>query len=287
MVEEIYGDVLFIINFSMDFLSLFMVGKLMHLPMRAWRVILGASLGAVYGVAELLLEANALLSFLLTASVMLTMCFLAFGRQRLRRFVMTTVLFCGVNMLVGGIMTAAFVRLGAYEHYIEIGGELHTIYGDMPVWLFAVLASLSALATFAVGRIFRKTQSVKSCEIRLVCAGREATLSGLVDSGNLLTEPLSGSPVVFVKESNAFFLPSELIDAMRLGIASANDLGKIRLRFVPSRTVSGEGILLAVVPEGFFLRVGGEWEERRALVAVDFSDGDFGGFAALVPDMLL
>ena len=29
MVEEIYGDVLFIINFSMDFLALFLVGMIL------------------------------------------------------------------------------------------------------------------------------------------------------------------------------------------------------------------------------------------------------------------
>ena len=50
MEEEIYADVLFIINFSMDFLSLYIVGRLMHFKMEARRVIFGASVGALYGV---------------------------------------------------------------------------------------------------------------------------------------------------------------------------------------------------------------------------------------------
>ena len=139
MVEEIYGDVLFIINFSMDFLSLYMVGKLLHIPMKAWRVIFGASLGAFYGVLELVLTVGKAVSFLLTALVMLFMCFFAFGKQSLHRFALTVVLFCGVNMLIGGMMTMAFVKLGAYEQYIEIGGSIATVYGDMPVWVFVVL----------------------------------------------------------------------------------------------------------------------------------------------------
>ena len=53
MTEEIYGDVLFLINFSMDFLSLFITGKIMHLKMNKWRLLASATVGGVYGVASL------------------------------------------------------------------------------------------------------------------------------------------------------------------------------------------------------------------------------------------
>ncbi len=287
MVEEIYGDVLFIINFSMDFLSLYMVGKLLHIPMKPWRVIVGASIGAVYGVLELILTVGHFVSFLLTMGVMLFMCFLAFGKQTLHRFVMTVVLFCGVNMLIGGMMTAAFVKLGAYEQYIEIGGDIHTIYGDMPMWLFAVLSAVSALATWGIGRIFRMKSAVRTCEIKVVFDGKEAMLTALVDSGNLAEEPLSGTPVIFLKEKDAVFLPPMLLCAMRQGACSVDYLSAARLRFVPSKTVSGNGLIAAAVPERLYIRAGHEWEMRRALVAVDFSNGDYGGFSALMPEILI
>lgn len=287
MVEEIYGDVLFIINFSMDFLSLYMVGKLLHIPMRAWRVILGASVGALYGVLELLFTVSGFVSFLMTAFVMLLMCYIAFGRQALHRFAMTVALFCGINMLIGGMMTAAFVRLGAYKQYIEIGGELHTVYGDMPVWLFVVLSAASSIATWGIGRLFRKRSAVRTCDVRIRFDDKEKELTGLVDSGNLLTEPLSGTPVIFLKDKAADVLPEVLLNAMRTGYASLDYLSDVRLRFIPSRTVNGEGVLLAAVPRAVYLRVNGSWESRRALLAVDFTDGDFGGFSALVPEILL
>ncbi len=287
MIEEIYGDVLFIINFSMDFLSLYMVGKLLHIPMKAWRVILGASMGALYGVLELLFETGTFLSFLLTVCVMLLMCLVSFGKQTWHRFFMTVILFCGVNMLIGGMMTTAFVKLGAYEQYIEIGGELHTIYGDMPIWLFAILASLSALATWGIGRIFRAKRAMRTCEVKITFGGKSKTLTGLLDSGNLAEEPLSGTPIIFLKEKDALFLPPMLLDAMRAGVASVDYLSDLRLRFIPSKTVSGDGLILAAVPDKIWIRSGHEFERRRALVAVDFTEGDFGGFPALVPEILI
>ena len=73
---------------------------------------------------------------------------------------------------------------------------------------------------------------------------------------------------------------------MKNGAASLSSENVGKLRVIPSRTVTGNGILLAAVPEKLDLLTGNTWESRRALIAVDFSDGDFGGFEALVPEIL-
>lgn len=286
MAEEIYGDVLFIINFSMDFLSLYLAGRLMHFDMKAWRVILGASIGAFYGVCELILCLRPIPEMMVTTGVLLLMCLVSFGAKKPRTFFSSAVLAGGVGMLIGGMMTAAFVRLGQYTSYIEIGGDIHTVFGDIPVYLFAVLASASAVATFLIGKLFRKKSSVRTCGLRLSFAGAEKELTALVDSGNLLEEPLSGTPVIFLKKEAAEILPEELVCAMKSGVAelSVSEAGKLRM--IPSRTVAGEGILLAAVPEGVLLSQNGVWESRRALIAVDFTEGDYGGFEALVPEIL-
>ena len=49
-MEYIYGDVLFVINFCMDFLSLYISGKLMHMKMSRLRLIIAATIGGIYGV---------------------------------------------------------------------------------------------------------------------------------------------------------------------------------------------------------------------------------------------
>ena len=47
-MEYIYGDVLFVINFCMDFLSLYISGKLMHMKMSRLRLIIAATAGGIY-----------------------------------------------------------------------------------------------------------------------------------------------------------------------------------------------------------------------------------------------
>ena len=286
LTEEIYGDVLFIINFSMDFLSLYIVGRLLHFDMKAWRVILGASVGALYGVLELLLDTYAFFEMLLTVGVLLLMCLIAFGAKRAHTYLASVVLVGAVGMLIGGMMTSAFVKLGSYRSYIEIGGDIHTVFGDIPIWQFAVFAAISALATWGIGRLFKRKTALRTCRLKISFGGEEKEMTALVDSGNLLEEPLSGTPVIFLKGSAASVLPERLIFAMQSGISalSAEDAGKLRV--IPSRTVTGEGLMLAAVPEKTALFFDGIWENRRALIALDDSGGDYGGFEALVPENL-
>ncbi len=286
MEEEIYADVLFIINFSMDFLSLYIVGRLMHFRMKAGRVIAGASLGALYGVLELLLAVASLWKTAITLSVLLTMCAVAFGVRSFRTYFASAALTFGVSMLIGGMMTSAFLKLGSQISYIEIGGTIGTVYGDLPVWKFAVFALISALATWGIGKLFRRKRAIRTCVLRMTFDGNENEWTALVDSGNLLEEPVSGTPVIFLKGKAARSLPTYLLCAMKTGAASlsAENVGKLRV--IPSRTVTGSGILLAAVPENLSLFSNGVWESRKALIAVDFSEGDYGGFDALVPEIL-
>ena len=286
MEEEIYADVLFIINFSMDFLSLYIVGRLMHFRMKAWRVIGGASLGALYGVLELLLVGASLLKTAITLLVLLVMCAVAFGFRSFRTYLASTALTFGVSMLIGGMMTSAFLKLGTEISYVEISGTMETVYGALPVWKFAVFALLSALITWMLGKLFRRKRAIRTCVLRVIFDGKETEISALVDSGNLLEEPVSGTPVIFLKGKAARSLPVYLLCAMKNGAASLSSENVGKLRVIPSRTVTGNGVLLAAVPEKLDLLTGGVWESRRALIAVDFSDGDYGGFEALVPEIL-
>ena len=286
MTEEIYADVLFIINFSMDFLSLYIVGRLMHFKMGAKRVIFGASVGALYGVLELLMSLPPLRQTSLTLGVLCVMCLISFSCHSFRTYMTAVGLTFGVSMLIGGIMTASFLKLGNAVSYLEIGGTIATVWGELPVWKFAVFALLSALVTWLLGKIFRRKRAQRVCLVRMRFDGKEREFPALVDSGNLLEDPVSGTPVIFLKEQAAVGLPHDLLLAMKNGIASLSACDVGSLRVIPTGTVNGSGIMLAAVPERVSLRADGAWESRRALVAVDFTGGDYGGFDALVPEIL-
>ena len=152
MQEEIYADVLFIINFSMDFLSLYIVGRLMHFHMKAWRVILGASLGALYGVLELLLAVSPFPKILITLGVLCLTCFIAFGGCRFHTYAASVALNFGVGMLIGGMMTILCAVL-SYQTVLSRAADSvtmravrFTLSGTVPIIGGAVSEAASTVA---------------------------------------------------------------------------------------------------------------------------------------------
>ena len=289
MTEEIYGDVLFLINFSMDFLSLFITGKIMHLKMNKWRLLASATFGGVYGVASLFFPFDGVLLVLANVACALLMCLAAFHMKKcMPATLVSCLLFYGVGMLLGGVMTAIYSRLGRYTGYISIGGSIATVFGDIPIWAFGLAAGAAALVTYICGRVAARKSSAENVRVTVGCGGRRADINCLVDSGNLLAEPITGTPVIFLKSDVAAgVFPSEMLSAMKeKGICASIETMK-RLRFVPSASVNGEGTVTAAVPDFCYIETARGVLAKKALIAVDFSGCDFGGTDGIVPRILI
>ena len=290
MTEYIYGDILFIINFSMDFLSLFIVGKIMHFRMGAFRMIIAASIGALYGVISLFFSLNTFFSIAADLAVALVMCFATHYHKNIIKTLISTALFYGVSMLLGGIMTAVYTKIGRYKSYIEIGGSISTVFGDIDLWVFCLLAALSALLTFFIGKYSHRKLDGKFCRLKIKINGKIYEFSGFFDSGNLVSEPITGEPVVFL---SADALKEFQNDGSKTLFCSVTDINSIctgmdkNIRFIPLDTVSGGGLAVAIKPEKFEILIKNKYEERSALIASDENADDYCGAQALVPTSLI
>ena len=73
----VYIDVLFLINFCMDFLALILSGSVMHLEVRRGYLTAAAALGGVYAVLAALFPGNAAVGAVIgIASALIGMLFL-------------------------------------------------------------------------------------------------------------------------------------------------------------------------------------------------------------------
>ncbi len=281
MAEDIYGDILFIINFSMDFLALFICGKIMHFNMKTWRMICGAAIGGIYGVAALFLSISPMFEVIFDVAAAFAMCFAAHHTKNMRKTLCTTAMFYAVSLLLGGAMTAIYSKMGRYSAYIEIGGSVSTVFGEIELWVFAVLAIVSALITYFLQKAMHSRMTGKYCRLRVTFRGREYEFSGFFDSGNCAEEPISGRPIVFI---STFALREVGADELlRCCSQSIDDNIDERVRFVPINTVSGYSLVAAVMADRFELKVKDDFEERAVLLSCDAAATDYSGAQALVP----
>ena len=240
----VYGDLLFLINFSMDFLCFYISCAILHKKLSIARACIASVLGGVYSVAALFIITDGVIAFICDLLVLILMCLLVYIRRglRIRDFIKVIFTYLFISMLLGGVMTALFSLFNRFDLFLE---ELEISEG-IDVWIFAFLVVISSILTLGGGKIFKSSQSKRTAEIEINSEDSAIRLDALVDSGNLATEPISGRPIVFadiekcreivdVEEISNFYDNFD-ISALTPSVAS-------KIRLVPTTTV-GEGTLL-------------------------------------------
>ena len=283
-LQTVYVDLLFLINFSMDFLCFYISSKILSIKLSLPRAIVGAAIGGVYSVAALFVPTVYALSLLIDLGVCFIMCVTVYYKRDGSDILLMTLTYFAVSMALGGFMTAIFNMLN------KLGfGELQGSEGDsISVWLFALLAIVSGLITLAGGRFFRKRSSQRRVALEISYAERSVRLDALVDSGNLLCDPMSGRPCV-VADTSALgrFLPNEIISVATRGAAGLSELSQEsakNIRLVPTTSVGGDRILIALRVDRMTLDCGKGGYDVDALLALSVLDKES---AALVPSALV
>ena len=279
----VYVDTLFLLNGLVDYLLLLAAARLAGEPLRRLRFALGAALGGGYAVALVLPGGSFLSHPLCRAASAALMLVAAYGgsRRLLRQGLIFLALTCafGGGVLAIGLMGGQGLALG----------ERGIFYSSLDLKMVLLSAAVCyVLLTLVFQRAGRHTTLTgELLPAVLEAEGRRVALTALVDTGNTLTDPVTGRGVMVAEgESLAALFPGEYRPTpaeLRDPAGALERLGGWtgRFRLLPYRTVGVErGMLLALRVDS--LRLGGE-DVGAALVALSptpVSDG--GGYRALV-----
>lgn len=283
MIQEVYIDLYFLINVSMDLLCLMITAFLLHRAVKRRRACLAALIGGGYAVLSLLLSLSGLLGFLSDIAAAVVMCAVAFWERKASFF---GILQCAlvqslVSMMLGGIMTALYSLLN------RLNLPFDALTGDgLSVWTFALLTAVASIATVRGGKLFGLSQKTKSVTLHIVLFKKEVTLQAMVDSGNLLRDPISGKSVI-VAELSALSqtLPGALLEAYE-----SNDFGTWLsvyenakcIRPIPTHTAAGDTLLFAIVPDSVTVTCQGKTYSADYLIAPTRLACNTNGFDAVI-----
>ena len=280
----IYLDTLFFLNAVMDYLLLLcsarLAGEQLHRP----RMALGAAFGGAYAAAAVLPGMEFLLQpvFKVGSAVLMVVVGLGASRRLLRQAVIFFALACAFG---GGVLAVSlFGGTG-----LSLGGGL--VYSGMDIKIVLLSAAgCYVVLTLALNRMGRHTAAAgELVRARLRLIDREVSFTVLVDTGNTLTDPVSGRPVMVADaDAVATLFPQGEGPGREELTAPAQALGRLnkgrlrgRFRLLPYRAVGVEcGLLLTVRLDNVRL---GEQDRGPMLVALSptpVSDG--GSYRALV-----
>ncbi|MBP3437495.1 MAG: sigma-E processing peptidase SpoIIGA [Clostridia bacterium] len=284
-MQVLYIDTLFFVNFAMDFLVLYLSGSFLHLRKKLSLFLIASFLGGVYAVAAVLFDFPSWLSLLLSPVVAVLLIAVAFRHTgSYKVFFSAVVLFMLFSMLLGGTVSALYTFL---EGIFDVRQTEKLLLSDVVLILGFVTFCIVSLTL----RFFGGMPKEKFATVVVEMFGKSIAVSALVDSGCLLTDPISGRPAIVVcLEAVSPILPSEVILCARshkTGMPSNPRIAR-KCRLLPAKSLGSRSLLLSVRPDKVYIQIGKEKKECEALLAL-YAVGKkhFGGRDGLLPSSLL
>ncbi|MBP1999230.1 stage II sporulation protein GA (sporulation sigma-E factor processing peptidase) [Paenibacillus shirakamiensis] len=283
----VYIDLIFLMNLLIDGSLLIVTAWMRKLKPRKWRITASAGIGALYVLMMFLPQLSFMYTFLTKSLFSIVMLWIAFGFGSLQHYLRNMGAFYMVNFVAaGGIIGIHYFLQSSSEIW---NGMLYTstggIHFDIKIGAFFII-----VVFFVVLFWFRSVQSSKKRQERLVSFLGEVKVSigeasiactGLLDTGNQLTDPLTRMPVMVMEASlwETYLPPSW---AERLSSEGADNLimelseddrfpWRERLRLVPYRGINkGTQFMLALKPDEVSVQMNGmESRCTRVLVGLD------------------
>lgn len=233
----IYIDVLLILNLWVDFLLLSATARLRHFPVRRWRLLIGAFCGAVGSCVLFLPLLSWWITLLIRVVGTLLLCLLTFPVHGWGCFLKNVLVFSVLSAVFSGLASMLWYYVAPHG-FVVING---VVYYDAPASLLIVFTALSygAICLFdVISR--RKLPRGGAYTLTVRQEGEEVVCTCLYDSGCTLREPFSGKPAVVMdaKTANRLRPSADVTSAVRN-----------KLRYVPYKTIHGEGLLPAFCPQ--------------------------------------
>lgn len=251
MTRYVYADVLFLVNFTANYLLLRATARLSRRRARQGRVILSAFGGALYATFALAPGLDPLYAWPLRLIAGALMVLVAFPDVRGMALYLLFLSFYLCCMVAAGT-AMAFLAL---VHGLRSYSLTDQVWPPTPWWM-ALAGLLMAAATPVLLALSSQKPGSPFLQVELEVDGKSVTLTGLLDTGNDLRDPLSGLPVIVVDlDSLKGILSGETIDFFlskwdSLGENLALDPMARRLRLIPYCGISGKrGVLPGFIPD--------------------------------------
>lgn len=271
MEHVLYVDVLFFINFSMDFITLYLTSRLTSGPPMGIRSLLSAAIGGIYGTAAVALNLDGIPGVLTAGAVSAGMVALALGYGGIKTLLRRSAVFWGFGALLGGVMTAICSFGGNTDAYGEGAGNTALLFAG---------SSLCLLFMRLISRFGRR----RTVRIRVSMNDRTTEFTALCDSGNLASDPMTARPAILADESVIRPVIPELCGSG----ADVPEHLRTRIRMIPVKGIDGAKLLTGFVPDSVAVVTDGKERRCDAVIAVaDLGSTFFGGYPANAPAAIL
>jgi len=265
-----YLDLVIILNAAVNFFLLWLTGLIVEQKTTLKRLAAGSMLGAAFILVLLLPLGSALFTWLGKLLLPPAMILLSFRPRLLRQGILLLLVFYFCSFAMGGLVLA-FGLWG--QSPVDLSRGVYHLNAPSLFYLLLAGIFLYILAR-CFGPLFLEKLNFRlpavDLQLEISFCGKSKTLCAFLDTGNMLKEPFSGSPVAVAAypvveellppEVCRFLKSNKKMDWNLLEKALTGLNNAARFCLVPYRSLHGEGFLLGFKPENVRL-----WQKGRSL----------------------
>ena len=276
-MKTLYIDIYFLLNFIIDLVSLHFAALFAGIKSSNKRLLLSALICG-FSACLIVICRYTFLDIVLTVASLVVSIIICSPKTSPKRRISFAISFLIFLSLVGSMVSFMWNLLK--EIFSDYVIENDVVNRKM---LFFALITLLTIGVFKMLISLMGTSKIKTkvCfEIKFL--NSTCRSEALIDTGNLVMDPLGMKPVLIIKKELAkSFLPDRIIE-----LTDLDDLEKgvkKRIRLIPISKNGATHVYVGLVPDEVVIYNNDKKQYVDVTVAIDKEGGDFGGFLALMP----
>ena len=249
----IYVDIVLLENLCMNYIILFGTAYIIKIKVKHLRILASSIIGAIYAILAysgiFKLYENIFVKIILS----ICMVYIAYNPKNIKGIIKELIVFYLVSFTLGGCAFALLYIVKPQDIFIKDGVFIGT-YPIKIVLLGGVVGFTITYISFKVVKN-RMNKSELIYEIYIRLEEKELRLKVMLDTGNMLKDPISNSPVALIDKTKLYeLLPKEILDNSKemLGgeFKEQDEIDykyKSRLRIIPFTSVGKQnGMMLGI-----------------------------------------
>lgn len=249
----VYIDIVLLENICMNYIILFATGYIIKLKIKHIRIFASSLIGAIYAVLAYSgifpLYTNIFVKIILS----ICMIYIAYLPKKVKGLVKELVVFYLVSFALGGCAFALLYLIKPQEIFMRDG----VFVGTYPIKIVLMGGLLGFAITYIAFKVVKNKMNKSELiyDIKIELEGKETSTKVLLDTGNMLRDPISNIPVILIEKDKLFgLIPKELINNQEYILGGDMEKHdnieykyKSRLKIIPFTSVGKDnGIILGI-----------------------------------------
>ncbi len=207
----VYIDVVFLENLILNVIILYATSLIAKMNLKIIRTLISASIGSIYAIMyyifQIGLYSNIIFKFILSV----IMIYVAFNPKEFKTLLKVLILFYLTSFVFGGASLSVIYLVNAQRINIQ-NGMIIGKYTMNTILTGIIIAFIVIVIAFKIIKS-KISKNDLFCDIRFKINNKEIKTKAMLDTGNLLKEPITNIPVVVAEHKLLYdVIPNEILD---------------------------------------------------------------------------